>query len=102
MLELGHRDDEWVPPVVRTVATEGRGTDELLDAIVALRAHLAGPVAAGRRRARAAALLRRLLAARLGTEVDRRTASSSFDEVVGQVGEGTLDPYTAVDALFDA
>jgi len=102
MLELGHRDDEWVPPVVTTVASEGRGTDQLLDAIVALRAHLDGPVAAGRRRARAAALLRRLLATRLGAEVDRRAASPSFDEAVGKVAAGTLDPYAAVDALFDA
>jgi LAO/AO transport system kinase len=30
---LGHRLDGWVPPIVRTVATEGAGIERLLDAI---------------------------------------------------------------------
>jgi LAO/AO transport system kinase len=40
MLDLGHRgvDGTWRPPVVRTVATDGTGTEALLDA---LDAHLA-------------------------------------------------------------
>jgi len=33
MLSLGHRPDGWVPPVVRTVATEGTGVDKLLEAV---------------------------------------------------------------------
>ncbi len=32
-LELGDREDGWYPPIVRTVATEDRGTDELGGAI---------------------------------------------------------------------
>ncbi len=32
-LELGSRADGWVPPIVRTVATEGRGIPELLEAM---------------------------------------------------------------------
>src|SRR4029077_5109390 len=30
---LGHRPDGWVPPIVRTVATEGTGVEDLLQAI---------------------------------------------------------------------
>jgi LAO/AO transport system kinase len=33
VLSLAHRADGWVPPIVRTVATEGTGVDELLAAI---------------------------------------------------------------------
>jgi LAO/AO transport system kinase len=33
VLSLGHRADGWTPPIVRTVATEGTGIDELLAAI---------------------------------------------------------------------
>ena len=48
----------WEPPVVETVATTGRGTDELLAAVLGHREHLAAhrragrpPGPAGRRRA---------------------------------------------------
>src|SRR5207244_9033392 len=33
MLSLAHPADGWQPPVVKTVATEGRGIDELVDTI---------------------------------------------------------------------
>jgi LAO/AO transport system kinase len=33
VLSLGHRADGWTPPIVRTVATEGTGIDELLTSI---------------------------------------------------------------------
>src|SRR6188508_213556 len=29
MLSLAHREDGWVPPIVKTIATEGSGTDDL-------------------------------------------------------------------------
>lgn len=38
MLGLAHRPDGWVPPVIRTVATEGAGVDKLLEAIERARA----------------------------------------------------------------
>jgi LAO/AO transport system kinase len=33
MLSLAHRPDEWTPPIVKTIATEGEGIDELIGAI---------------------------------------------------------------------
>ena len=33
LLSLDHRADGWVPPILKTVATEGRGIDELAEAI---------------------------------------------------------------------
>lgn len=33
MLSLAHRGDGWAPPIIRTVATEGTGIDDLLIAI---------------------------------------------------------------------
>jgi LAO/AO transport system kinase len=33
LLSMGHRPDGWTPPVVRTVATDGIGIDELMRAI---------------------------------------------------------------------
>jgi len=49
MLMLGEMRD-WSPPIVPTVAIDGRGLDELVDAVAAHRAHLAssGELAARR------------------------------------------------------
>jgi len=30
---VGHRADGWIPPIIRTVATEGKGIDELMAAV---------------------------------------------------------------------
>jgi LAO/AO transport system kinase len=35
VLTLGQRADGWTPPIIKTVATEGTGVDQLLEAIVA-------------------------------------------------------------------
>jgi 5'-methylthioadenosine phosphorylase len=51
-LKLGHRPDGWVPPVVRTVATEGTGVPELLGAIREYAARR-GPVPQGESRLKA-------------------------------------------------
>ncbi len=40
MLEMTRREDGWQPPVVRTVATENRGLDKLVEAIENYRLHL--------------------------------------------------------------
>jgi LAO/AO transport system kinase len=102
MLDVGHGlDASWRPPIVEAVATEGRGTGELLDAIEALRAHLAGDAGAQRRRQRAATLLRRITAAALAASVEERVAAPSFDTVVDAVAAGTLDPYAAADSLLE-
>ena len=40
MLEMTMREDGWHPPIVRTVATENRGLDKLVEAIENYHAHL--------------------------------------------------------------
>ena len=101
MLDLGTgRSDGWRPPIVDTVASEGAGTGELLDAIEAFRAHERGAGGSGRRHDRAMRLLRRLVAARLSRSVDDVVSSSGFEDAAREVAAGRVDPYTAVDALL--
>ena len=40
MLEMTRREDGWQPPIVRTVATENRGLDKLVEAIEIYHVHL--------------------------------------------------------------
>jgi LAO/AO transport system kinase len=100
MLDLGTgRSDGWRPPIIETVATEGTGLDELFDEVDRFAAHLAGPSGVARRRARAEALLRRLVAARIARSVDELAQGTPFADAASRVAEGSLDPYSAVDSL---
>jgi LAO/AO transport system kinase len=101
MLELGTgRSDGWRPVIVETVATEGRGTGELFDAIDALRERLRGDAGLVRRRVQAASLLRRLAAATIAAAVDGLGDTDSFEAATDAVASGALDPYAAVDSLL--
>jgi LAO/AO transport system kinase len=92
----------WRPPVVETVATEGRGIDELWAAVTAHREHLVGSgELAHRRRARAGAEVRGIVLDRLEAEADARCRGTAFDDMVSRVAEHDLDPYTAAALLLD-
>ena len=88
MLELSRRPDGWIPPIVRTVATDGTGVPELL---TALRSFPAASRAASRWRRRLQDLLRDRLLARL---ID----PASLDHAAAEVAAGRLDPYAFLDS----
>lgn len=90
----------WEPPVVETVATTGRGTDELLTAISEHRAHLevTGGLATRRRR-RVADELRALVVETALAEAAAVCDGPGFATVSEQVADGDLDLYTAATRL---
>lgn len=101
MLELaGARD--WSPPIVRTVATVGGGIDELWEAILAHRAFVETDDRLARRReARIRDELRSIVVERLRSSADGVCRGDRFDEMVEEVTDRRLDPYTAVAKLLD-
>lgn len=99
MLDLGHAHSGFRPAIVETTASTGAGTDELFDAIDAVRDRLRGDEGALRRRARAASVLRRLYAHRVAALVDEVASTPAFDDAVTRVVAGELDPYSAVEGL---
>src|SRR5262249_44818598 len=101
MLELGGSRG-WVPPVVRTVATDGRGTDELWTAITAHRDHLEHTGELGtRRRARLRDEVRAIALARLDRDLRRSCAAPAFASLVARVVAREVAPYTAAALLLD-
>jgi len=92
---------DWRPPIVDTVATEGTGVDDLWSAITA---HQEAARASGRleqeRAERIKVELRRILARRLIEEAERRTDGEVFDRLCEQVVGGGVDPWEAVDRLL--
>jgi len=112
MLELGHAtagEDEdassWWPPILRTVAVRGEGVDEVVAALDAHAAHLAGGGGgAARRHARVRHLVREL-----ALEATRRTFArldegedDLLDALAARVEARVLDPYAAADELLAA
>ena len=87
----------WTVPVLLTVASDGKGIDELVAQVDAHHAYLA---ASGEGARRQAAGRRTDFARALRDEIDRRIARALTDgacaAVVDAVEQGSLDPYAAM------
>nr|MBA2704425.1 methylmalonyl Co-A mutase-associated GTPase MeaB [Blastocatellia bacterium] len=102
LLSLAERDDSWQPPIVKTIAIESTGIEELATAIENYREfHLRTKSGAGRRRAiarwRILELLRERLVARTLESAD---ASEKLDQLAGEVASRQRDPYSAVEEIM--
>jgi LAO/AO transport system kinase len=101
MLSIGHRPDGWQVPIVKTVASDGTGVPELLDAtasyIAFLRDHglLASKKAVNWRQRLLDLLRERLLARAVSGAGEERLA-----DLAGRVARREMDPYSAVDAIM--
>jgi LAO/AO transport system kinase len=101
LLAIGHREDMWSPPIVRTVATGNQGTSELAVAIDAYSQFLNGD--AERRRLRRARVAEQrildLLRDRLVRDALARLGPGDFERLAAAVAERTRDPYSVVEEI---
>jgi len=102
LLSLAARDDSWEPPIVKTVATESKGIQELAAAIEKYRTfHLQAKSGDGRRRAIARWRILELLRERLVAQtLESDSASAKLDRLAGEVASRQRDPYSAVEELL--
>jgi len=102
LLSLAARDDSWEPPIVKTVATESKGIQELAAAIEKYRTfHLQTKSGDGRRRAIARWRILELLRERLVAQtLESDSASAKLDRLAGEVASRQRDPYSAVEELM--
>ncbi|MBN2114592.1 MAG: methylmalonyl Co-A mutase-associated GTPase MeaB [Acidimicrobiia bacterium] len=101
MLAMGG-ERPWAPPILTTVASRGAGVTEVLDAVLAHRAHLeAGGLEEGRRQRRRGEL-RSALAAALARRSAAAADSPEHRRLVALVEAGQLDPWTAAEHLLGA
>lgn len=99
LLEMSSRADDWRPPIVRTVATEGRGIAEFAAEIERYAGHARVHPAADERRARIAEdrlveLLRERLLKRLALPKER------LAQMAAAVASRTQDPYSIVEEII--
>jgi len=104
LLSLAERPDGWSPPIVKTVATENRGLEDLAAAIESYRNFQKTASGAHVRRAAVARwrileLLReRLLARALSSD----GAGERLERLALEVADKRRDPYSAVDEFINA
>ncbi len=101
-LQIVPEQDGWRPPIVRTVATEGRGIDDLARQIEGFRLHFDQ---ADRRAARELHYwkqwLLRLLETRLMERVvGRHMSEAQFESLAAEVASRKKDPYTAISEIL--
>ncbi|HEV2706078.1 MAG TPA: methylmalonyl Co-A mutase-associated GTPase MeaB [Pyrinomonadaceae bacterium] len=104
LLSLAHRADMWQPPIVKTVATENKGLEELAEAIESYREFQKGAESSRARRSaiarwRILELLRERLLARA---LDAEGAGAQLDALAAEVADKKRDPYSAVEAFIAA
>jgi LAO/AO transport system kinase len=102
LLSLAMREDAWEPPIVKTVATESKGIQELAAAIESYREfHLQTKLGDGRRRAIARWRILELLRERLVAQtLESDSASEKLDRLAGEVASRQRDPYSAVEEIL--
>ena len=89
MLELARRPDGWSPPIIRTVATDGKGVPELLAALRSCRFE-------NRAVSNWRMQLQEMLRDRLLEQVLK---AQDLDAAAAEVAEHRRDPYSFVEAL---
>ena len=102
LLSLAERDDSWEPLVVKTVATESKGIQELAAAIEKYQTfHFQTESGDGRRRAVARWRILELLRERLVAQtLESDSATAKLERLAGEVASRQRDPYSAVEELM--
>ncbi|MBK9156079.1 MAG: methylmalonyl Co-A mutase-associated GTPase MeaB [Chloracidobacterium sp.] len=102
LLALAHRPDLWVPPIVKTIATESKGIEELAAAIESFVGYAkSGEQGLSRRKAIAKWRLIDLIQERLLSRLlSSDGTGEKLDELSAAVARKEKDPYSAVEELL--
>src|SRR2546425_1758979 len=102
LLSLAARQDGWQPPIVKTIATESKGIEELAGAIDRFRdSQLKTDLGLERRRAIARWRILELLRERLlARTLDGDSASETLERLANEVASRRRDPYSAVEEIL--
>ena len=103
MQSLAARNDHWVPPVVKTVASEGLGTQELAAAIAEYEAHLRKENLAFKKavenwQERLVEMLRDAMLVKARSRMDGKR----LERYAAEIAEHKRDPYSLVEEIVSA
>ena len=100
MQSLAARNDHWTPPIVKTVASEGMGTEELADAIANYEAYLKKENLTFKKNVenwqqRLVEMLRDAMLEKARAQMD----SGSLERYAAEIAEHKRDPYSLVEEI---
>jgi LAO/AO transport system kinase len=99
---LAPQSDGWEVPVLATIATEGKGTDEVAAAVLGHRDYLKASGAwLEREKARSRKEVGQLLHGQLLARLQAAVPPAELEAVIAAVARREVDPYTAVARLFE-
>jgi LAO/AO transport system kinase len=103
LLSFSAREDGWQPPIIKTIATEGKGIEDLATAIEDYRKfHFKTDLGSRRRRAIARWRILELLRERLlSRTLNSDSASERLERLADEVARRQQDPYSAVEEMIN-
>lgn len=102
LLSLAHRPDMWNPPIVKTIATESHGIEDLATAVESFR-DFQQQADSGRERRQSIArwrLLELLQEKLLFDLLKRDGARDALDRMAAEVADKERDPYSAIENVL--
>jgi LAO/AO transport system kinase len=100
MQSLSIRADQWTPPIVKTVATDGRGIQELADAIATYESHQKKLGLLSQRKVQNWEVrLLEMLRDTLLQQANAAMADGELSQLATQVAEHKRDPYSVVEEI---
>ncbi len=101
LLNLAHRPDFWMPPIIKTIATESKGIEDLSKAIESYDEFQKTGENLERRKAIARWRLLELLQEKLLADVlSRNGTSEKLDKLAQEIAEKKTNPYSAVEEIL--
>jgi LAO/AO transport system kinase len=98
MLELGMKDQE-IPPVVKTVATEGEGIRLLIDEIQNFILKKSPEFQAKRKKRLLSWMLKDIIKDKIFERISQNIEESDFDEFIERIYQRETDPYSVADKI---
>jgi LAO/AO transport system kinase len=102
MLELGQDEKAWMPPVLTTIARDGKGMDGLLKTA---QKHFTWLKESGVHREKDIERSREEVFHIIGQKIEEavfdRVDGAVIDDLSQKIAEREMDPYTAADELID-
>ena len=101
LLELAHRPDMWHPPIIRTIATENKGIEDLSKGIESYNEFQRNGENLDRRKAIAKWRLLELVRDRLLSDLmSAGGKDAALDALAADVAEKRKDPYSALEEIL--
>lgn len=99
MLELGLKDKS-IPPVKKTVATDGKGIQALYEEIERVLAARDHELQASRKKRLISWMLKDIISNKLYRAVSDNIRDSEFEDFIARIYRREVDPYTAADQII--